>query len=98
MSSGSAATGRAALSICESILLSLTDNAIIDQAEAKAILSDAAAAHRGAVPLSDGNAREHEQAAAILEAIRDGGNSVRRRRPATSALGRGMATWPNSGV
>jgi hypothetical protein len=83
MSGGHGATGLAALSICEAILLSLTDNAIIDEAEAKAILSDAAAAHRGAAPLSDGNAGEHEQAAATIEAIRDGGNSVRRTRAAT---------------
>ena len=50
MSSGSDATGLAALSICEAILLSLTDNAIIDQAEGHAILTDAATAHRGAAP------------------------------------------------
>ena len=50
MSSGSDATGLAALSICEAILLSLTDNAIIDQAEGQAILTDAATAHR-ALPL-----------------------------------------------
>ena len=42
MSGGHGATGLAALSICEAILLSLTDNAIIDEAEAKGILSDAA--------------------------------------------------------
>jgi hypothetical protein len=86
MSGGPGATGLAALAICEAILLSPTDNAIIDQAEAKAILSDAAAAHRGAVPLSDGDAREHEQAAAIIEAIRDGGNAVRRTRATTPTL------------
>jgi hypothetical protein len=86
MRDGSGAAGLAALSVCEAILLSLTDNAIIDEAEAKAILTDAAAAHRGAAPLSDGYAREHEQAAAIIEAIRDGGNAVRRGRPAAPAI------------
>jgi hypothetical protein len=80
MSSGPGATGLAALSICEAILLSLTDNEFIDEAEAKAILTDAASAHREAVPLSAGDARKHEHAAAIIEAIRDGGNSVRRVR------------------
>lgn len=89
MSSGSAATGRAALSLGESILLSLVDNAIIDRAEAQSILTDAAAAHRGAAPLSYGDAREHAQAAVILEAIRDGGNSVRRVRPRSSDDGNG---------
>ena len=86
MTSGPGATGLAALAICEAILLSLTDNAVIDEAEAKAILTDAAAAHRGAAPLSDGDAREHVQAAAIIEAIRDGGNAVRRARPAVPTI------------
>jgi hypothetical protein len=77
MSSVSGAAGHAALAICESILLSLTENKIIDDAEARAILQDALAAHRGAVPLlSDGAA--HEEAAALIQAILDGGNSVRR--------------------
>ena len=89
MSSGSDAAGLAALSICESILLSLTDNAIIDQAEAQAILTDAATAHRGVAPLSDGEAGKHEQAAVLIEAIRDGGNSVRRTRPAATVDGDG---------
>jgi hypothetical protein len=87
MSSGTGAVGRAALSLSESILLSLTDNEIIDEAEAKGILSDAASAHREAAPLSDGDAREHEQAATILESIRDHGNSVRRVRPVPSENG-----------
>ena len=87
MSSGSDATGLAALSICEVILLSLTDNAIIDQAEAQAILTDAATAHRGAAPLSDGKAHKHEQVTVLIEAIRDGGNSVRRTRRASTVDG-----------
>ena len=77
MSGGSGAAGLAALLSARSVLLSLTDNGIIDEAEAKAILMDAATAHRGAVPLADGAAGEHEEAAVILEAIREGGNSVR---------------------
>ena len=82
MRGGSGAAGVAALSVCESLLLSLTDTGIIDAAEAKAILVDAAAAHRGAVPLADGDAGVHEEAAALLEAIIENGNSVRRARPA----------------
>ena len=82
MRGGSGAAGIAALSVCESLLLSLTDTGIIDAAEAKAILVDAAAAHRGAVPLADGDAGVHEEAAALLEAIIQNGNSVRRARPA----------------
>ena len=45
MGNGSGAAGLAALSVCESILLSLTENGIVDEAEAKAILTDAATAH-----------------------------------------------------
>ena len=82
MRGGSEAAGVAALSVCESLLLSLTDNGIIDAAEAKAIFVDAAAAHRGAVPLADGDASVHEEVAALLEAIIQNGNSVRRARPA----------------
>ena len=76
MSSVSGAAGHAALAICESMLLSLTENKIIDQAEARAILADAAAAHRNAIPmLADGAA--HDEAATLIETILKGGNSVR---------------------
>jgi hypothetical protein len=76
MSSVSGAAGHAALAICESMLLSLTENKIINEAEARAILEDAAAAHRNSVPLlADGAA--HEQAASLIDEILKGGNSVR---------------------
>jgi hypothetical protein len=76
MSSVSGAAGHAALAICESMLLSLTENNIIDEAEARSILEDAAAAHRNAMPLlADGMA--HDEAASLIEAILKGGNSVR---------------------
>jgi hypothetical protein len=76
MSSVSGAAGHAALAICESMLLSLTENQIIDRAEARAILADAAAAHRNSTPLlADGAA--HEEAASLIEAMLKGGNSVR---------------------
>ena len=78
MDGGSGAAGLAALSVCESMLLSLTENGIIDGAEARAILADAAAAHRGAAPLADGGAGDHEEAAALIERVLQGGNSVRR--------------------
>ena len=77
MSDVSGAAGHAALAICESMLLSLTENKIIDEAEARAILADAAAAHRHAISLvSDGTA--HDEAATLIEALLKGGNSVRR--------------------
>lgn len=74
MGSGSGAAGLAALSVRESILLSLADNGIIDEVEARAILADAAAAHRGATPPAAG---DHEATAALIERILEGGNSVR---------------------
>ena len=89
MTDGSGAAGLAALSVCESLLLSLTDNNIIDEAEAKAILADAAAAHRGAVPLADGAAGDHVEAAALIEAIIQHGNAVRRVRPNPASGGDG---------
>ena len=92
MSGGSEAAGVAALSVCESLLLSLTDNGIIDAAEARAILLDAAAAHRGAVPLADGDASVHEEVAALLEAIIQNGNAVRRTRPVPTLDGDGPDT------
>jgi hypothetical protein len=78
MSSVSGAAGHAALAICESMLLSLTENKIIDRAEARAILADAAAAHRHSIPLvTDGGGAAHEEAASLIETILKGGNSVR---------------------
>ena len=78
MSSVSGAAGHAALAICESMLLSLTENKIIDEAEARAILADAAAAHRHSVPLvTDRGGGAHEEAATLIEALLKGGNSVR---------------------
>ena len=76
MSSVSDAAGHAALAICESMLLSLTENKIIDETEAKAILRDAAVAHRNSIPLvTDGAA--HQEAATLIEAILKDDNSVR---------------------
>lgn len=77
MSSVSGAAGHAALAICESMLLSLTDSKVINQTESKAILEDAAAAHRHAASLSS-DGRAHDKAASLIEAILKGGNSVRR--------------------
>jgi hypothetical protein len=78
MSSVSGAAGYAALAICESMLLSLTENKIIDETEVRAILKDAAAAHRNSIPLvTDGGIAAHEEAASLIETILKGGNSVR---------------------
>jgi hypothetical protein len=76
MDGDSGAAGLAALAICESMLLSMTENKLIDDNEARAILKDAAAAHRSAIPLvADG--KDHAAAALLIERILKGGNSVR---------------------
>lgn len=76
MSSVSDASGHAALAICESMLLSLTDKKVIEEAEAIAILADAASAHRNSIAQSTDRAA-HDEAATLIEAILKGGNSVR---------------------
>ena len=76
MDEGACAAGLAALAICESILLSLTENGIIDAAEAAAILEDAAAAHRMAESAPDGAI--HKKAAGLIEVILRGTGSGQR--------------------
>ena len=76
MNTTSNAAGLAALSICESLLLSLTDLDIIKGTEAVSILKDAAAAHRGAIALSQ-HPEVHQAAAEVIERIIKGKNSVR---------------------
>lgn len=76
MSTNSDAAGLAALSICESLLLSLTDLSIIENQEAVSILEDAAAAHRGAVAEAQ-HPEAHQAAADVIERIIQGRNSVR---------------------
>jgi hypothetical protein len=69
------ATGHAALAICESLLLSLAETDVIDGAEARAILTDAASAHRNAMPAAT-NPDIHGAAADIIELMLKRGNSV----------------------
>ena len=64
----SGAPGLAALSICESMLLSMTDTGVIDDDEAKAILEDAATAHRNAAGALDGSGEDHRAARLRLAA------------------------------
>jgi hypothetical protein len=59
----------AALAVCESLLLSLTENNIIDAMQGEAILADAAQAHRQAALLNNGVGTEHAAAADLLQAI-----------------------------
>jgi len=77
MTTVSHTAGHAALAICESMLLALSDQKVLDEPEVIGILEDAATAHRNAVPLGHGDAATHVAAATLIEAIIAGGNSVR---------------------
>jgi hypothetical protein len=70
--------GLAALSICEALLLALNDRNILPEREIVGILRDAAAAHAN-VPKGTETTVPHDKVAALINAIIDGGNSVRRR-------------------
>lgn len=72
------AAGLAALSVCESLLLALHDRNILPEREIVGILQDAAAAHLNAPP-GDGDEALHKAAAAMINKILDGRNSVCRR-------------------
>jgi hypothetical protein len=83
MSRGSRAEGMAALSICQSLLLSLTESGIIEALEAKAILEDAATTHRNAISLET-ESQAHAAAATIIERIIASDNSVQLRRTSST--------------
>ncbi|MDP3342271.1 hypothetical protein [Frigidibacter sp.] len=69
--------GTAALSICESLLLALSDRNILPENEIAGILMDAAAAHEYAS--DEASAEMHAGVVALIKAIRTGGHLVRRR-------------------
>jgi len=58
-------SGTAALSICESLLISLVDSGVISEAEARGILEDAASAHRHAAAQAE-NPDWHRSIAALI--------------------------------
>lgn len=72
------ASGLAALSICESLLVALSDLKVITAKDAGGVLKDAAAAHHGAVDVDATNAATHREVAAIIDRIIAGGNSIPR--------------------
>lgn len=71
------ASGLAALSICESLLLAMGDLKIMGEDDAIGVIADAASAHRDAGTTDDEKAM-HLAVAAILDRIISGGNSIRR--------------------
>lgn len=71
------ASGLAALSICESLLLAMGDLKIMGESDAIGVIQDAASAHRDAGSTADEKTM-HLAVAAILDRIISGGNSIRR--------------------
>jgi hypothetical protein len=72
------AAGCAALAICESLLLALTELKVLDDSDARGILEDAAATHRGAESTAP-DAAVHYEAAHIIQHIITVRNALPRR-------------------
>lgn len=70
-------SGRAALAICESLLLCMNDHKLLPEAEILGVLRDAAATHENAAG-PDVDTEMHEAVALLINRIIAGGNSVRR--------------------
>ena len=71
--------GVAALAICESLLLALNDRRVLPETEIIGVLHDAAAAHEHAHGQTEDQAAMNKAVSALINAIINGGNSVRRR-------------------
>jgi len=73
------ASGMAALSICESLLLALGDLKIMNEQQAIGVITDAATAHQAASDVTDSAeaANLHLEVVAILNGIISSGNSIR---------------------
>ena len=74
------ASGMAALSICESLLLAMGDLKIMDKQHALGVIDDAATAHQAASDAAGSVEAQslHLEVVAILNRIVAGGNSIRR--------------------
>jgi hypothetical protein len=70
------ADGTAALGICESLLLALTDAKILSEQDARALLTDVVTTHQEAVCASDSPGKHHA-VIAIVQRILAGKNGVR---------------------
>ncbi|GGO62876.1 MULTISPECIES: hypothetical protein [Roseovarius] len=77
MSTASEHAGRAALSICEALLLAMNDLGLLSEHEIVGVLRDAAATHENAVG-TELEIESHRAVAELINAIIAGGNSVRR--------------------
>jgi hypothetical protein len=72
------AAGSAALAICESLLLALTELKVLADHDARGVLEDAAAAHRGFESTAH-DAAIHNEAAHMIEHILSIHNALPRR-------------------
>ena len=72
------ADGTAALGICESLLLALTDARIISEQDARDVLTDVVSSHEEAATTST-TPNKHHAVVAILQRILAGNNGVRSR-------------------
>jgi len=73
-------SGLAALSICESLLLALSDLKVLSQQDVRGVLEDAAAAHRSAI----GTPQEiegHRAVAAIIDRVLAGRHLTKNEMP-----------------
>jgi len=70
------ADGLAALGICESLLLALTEGKIISEKDARDLLTDVVTSHTEAADAS-GTPQRHRAVAAIVQRILDGKDGVR---------------------
>ena len=68
--------GTAALGICESLLLALTDRKLITEKEARDLLTDVVSSHSEAADASQSPER-HRAVAKIVQRILDGTDGVR---------------------
>ncbi len=71
------ADGMAALGICESLLVALTDLKVISEQDARDLLMDVVTAHTEAAEGSDASTR-HQAVIQIVQRILDGKNGLRR--------------------
>jgi hypothetical protein len=77
MSTASEHAGQAALSICEALLLAMSDRGLMPEHEIVGVLLDAAATHENAIGTEE-EMQAHRSVAALINAIIAGSNSVRR--------------------
>ena len=70
-------SGRAALTICEALLLALNDHKILPEQEIVGVLRDSVTSHENATG-SESELKMHQAVAVLINGIIDGGNSVRR--------------------